>query len=363
MIRTRFNNRRRSSSDSNNNSPSEIDGEPIRIELSDGIEIGKNEIVWIKHNLCLDTLVIVQDILDGGRVEVRNLIDNNVIIIGSEHLTLHTEIQLDSEIYSGNRTLALIKERNCRKAIEKLTRSINAVERLKFCSDGLKKILADIRDGDFSKLESQLTRCHLKTDKQQFKLNVYDLRHKMKLAPATISNEEAQSIAEKILQDKRGIPFELPRWQNSERNIILTCSVCLRQNNKMELKRCTKCASIFHESCHRNETECRQCLAGNTPTDIVYAKAAKVGKAIKWWPAIVIPNNQVPDMYRKNPIQPGFVFVYVIGSVKSTYEQVHASNLLTFRIDDALRNAILKRVDATLNAALRIAAALDDGLA
>lgn len=96
------------------------------------------------------------------------------------------------------------------------------------------------------------------------------------------------------------------------------------------MQRCGQCASIFHYHCNRKQTECPACSAGNIPIDIVLKATATKQKKV--WPALVIHNDQVPEyIYRQRRDALGYVFVFVIG--KLTYEQVHASDLLPFRID------------------------------
>lgn len=71
--------------DSNNNVLSETDRAPIELSssdensnrrnsacLSDGTKATIGDIVWIKHNKCLDTPVIVENILKGKSEKVLN---------------------------------------------------------------------------------------------------------------------------------------------------------------------------------------------------------------------------------------------------------------------------------------------------
>lgn len=48
--------------DSNNNVLSSSDRAPIELSLSDGKKIAIGDNAWIRHNQCLDTPVIVQNI-------------------------------------------------------------------------------------------------------------------------------------------------------------------------------------------------------------------------------------------------------------------------------------------------------------
>lgn len=65
-FRTRSRSRGRTATASNGDVPSVVDRTPILVSAAiDGQEIKKHDIVWIKHEKCLDTPVLVQDILAG----------------------------------------------------------------------------------------------------------------------------------------------------------------------------------------------------------------------------------------------------------------------------------------------------------
>lgn len=55
----------RSENVSNNVVPSVVDRTPIVLSQIDGKEIREHDIVWIKHEKCLDTPVIVENTLSG----------------------------------------------------------------------------------------------------------------------------------------------------------------------------------------------------------------------------------------------------------------------------------------------------------
>lgn len=135
-----------------------------------------------------------------------------------------------------------------------------------------------------------------------------------------------------------------------------SCSVCHTSiRSSKSCVKCTKCPSKFHKTC-RWQSECIDC-AGNTPRDIVYMYSSK-----KWWPAIIISNKQVPEnIYKTRKEDPGLIYVYTIG--KWDYEQVQASDLLTFRIEEKLRDVIMKINDDSLKNAIKITKKVNDRLA
>lgn len=255
-----------------------------------------------------------------------------------------------------NSKLAHFKEYKCRKSIEQLLTTINTVTvRLQICKNTLPRILTEGRKREGSGLLPQIKLLSQTDISPEYQTNVLKLFYQLKHASLAISNDEAQLIAEKILQDKRDIPFMLPNFTESNEPIkISVCTVCFKKGKS--LQKCTKCAGVFHAKCNPHATKCSQCSADNTPNDIIY-----VNRMRKWWPAIIISKKQIPKNCRENAKKVmGLVFVYIIG--KNLYYQVHASNLLTFRIDHVLRNAILSKNDDGLNRAVEIATAIDDGL-
>lgn len=215
----------------------------------------------------------------------------------------------------------------------------------------------DCRERNFDQV---ISRVNLKN-----KLLIYELYYKMQRAArhVTKSNEEAQSITTQIFQERHSIPFEMPRRATTTTTtdfIISICCVCDKLHRRNDVRRCQQCANVFHNRCHPNRTECPKCLAGDGPIDIVLTKLSK-----SWWPAIIVHNHQVPaNIYRKRKNQPGSVFVFIIGNPKNSYEQVHASNFLTFRNDDAQEKLLnLKNnKNPQLEAAVKIAETLRLGM-
>lgn len=288
--------------------------------------------------------------------------NNNVIILnGSVHLTTSGGIN--------ERTEARLEEYYCRILIEKLTKAIpkttldinkqEKYERLDFCTNKLDEILEICyENASHGKLLSKINELYprmrsIMNDSIDFKQVIIELEYKIRRSQQHIATlDEALSIAEKIFQDKRDTPFEIPTSENSNKNIISVCCICREKKRRRKI-RCRRCASVFHHSCHRNRSECPACLAGITPIDIVLKATATRTK--KWWPALVVQNHQVPnDIYRKRKNQPGSVFVFVFGICE--YEQVPARDLLAYQIDDEYRQYLLTdNKNAKLKTAIKIA--------
>lgn len=136
-----------------------------------------------------------------------------------------------------------------------------------------------------------------------------------------------------------------------KRNRSPTCSVCHKYSSGMQ--QCQSCVGVFHKRCNPNQTHCKQCAANQIGDDIVYVNSTR-----KWRPAIIIANEQVPEKYTgEKSFVPGMVFVYHIGSHK--YEQVHKTQLRSFRIDSGEHEALRKKInDASARNAVEIANAL-----
>lgn len=303
------------------------------------------------------------------RVEVRNLMDNNVMVLnGRVHLTSSTSMSQLTE--------ATFEEYHCRILIEKLTNAIpkkspdtSKLNRIDFCETDLRLILKDCRDGNFNLLMSRTTELHNKyqsiiSNSVNFKLIVYEVYYRMQrktydLMNLNKENKESLSIAAKIFQDKCETPFEMPRQTTTTTTITVSiCCVCNKMHRRTDVRKCQRCANVYHNKCHRRQTECPQCLDGNALIDVVLIKLKK------WWPAFIIHNHQVPkEIYQKRRNQPGSVFVFTIGN--NDYEQVHTSNLLTFRNDDALQKKLLDKnmeKDPNLFNAVELAKKLNSGM-
>lgn len=253
-------------------------------------------------------------------------------------------------------TVEILLEYNCRKAIESVATTIkSAEERLEFCALILPKISVQ-KDWQGVKRRVELW---LKKKNQAFdeiKTTLMALAAHLKNTKLTKSQDEMKSIAGKILQDKQDVLFVQPNQtiDRATKKSISKCSICCQSRN---LRACEKCASAFHVKCHRGQTQCRECLAGNTLNDIVYIPNKR-----KWRPAIVISDSQVPEnVFNKGLRDSRYVFVYSLG--ENAYRQVPAANCLTFKIDNALRNAIVKQDDDTLENEMKTAQALDEGFA
>lgn len=251
---------------------------------------------------------------------MKNLIDDSVIILnGRKHLTTtkSSTTRIVERFESGGLSLPLFQEHARRKTIvhDKTTKSTTKTK---------------------EKLKHRLS---------------YQKKKEVKIHEDTVSN------ALKILQDYRDLSPQTPDYGRSEGNGTSICCVCMKRiQNKI---RCKKCASTFHAKCRRGQTECPCCAAGNTPTNIVYAK---IDDKQKWWPAIVISEKQVPKKFLpENPSTTvGDIYVLFIG--KYIYKRIHASKLLSFQIDDAYREKFVK-MDANLITAIEIATAVNTALA
>lgn len=287
---------------------------------------------------------------------------NNTVIVlnGPAHLTTTSGIN--------DLTEATFDEYHFRKAIEDLTKAIpktldengaTKFERLYFCTKDLPLMLTQCVKEKHRLLQTRIAKVHSRIQSTINNLNnlrqlasqLYSTMKRTKRHNTTLKADEAQSIAEKIFQEKCDIPFEMPRLTANTRDITSKCCVCHVGNMRTQKRRCSHCASVFHNNCNRNQTKCPTCLAGNTPIDIVLKATASQ----KWWPALVIHDHQVPeDIYQQRNEAPGYVFVYVFG--KHTYEQVHARHLLSFRFDDEYRKMLLeKNDDATVEIAIKVA--------
>ncbi|XP_031641024.1 uncharacterized protein LOC116352512 [Contarinia nasturtii] len=129
------------------------------------------------------------------------------------------------------------------------------------------------------------------------------------------------------------------------------CTFCLKWSRN--LVKCTKCANAFHKNCNGDKSECQQCATSNRYGDIVYTYTSN-----KWWPAIIIRDEQLTKKQRKITITKrdwGTTMVFVIG--KNIYKQVHVKNLLRFSINKIIRDETLA-TNEKLNNAVQIATAI-----
>lgn len=335
------------------------------------------------------------------RVEVRNLLDNNVIVLNCKHFTASNTI--DAKTYFENSTcdtFTLFWLYQCRQAIVSLIESIKKpASRLDFCRESLSDVLKKAHRQDWKEVKRIATSRTNGDVTDDFEDNMRRLYSAMKHVSAYLSVEENQSIAAKILEDKRNTSLHVTNcnkvchkclkpnnliickgpcagsfhiecmrtersserlralknrhskeicakcWKSTQKRISV-CSICL---NGRKLKHCTTCASSFHSKCHPDQLQCPECMA-NHSDDLVY-----IVKSRKWWPAIVVSNEQVPsDLYAQFGC-----FVFIIG--KNEYRQVYRSNLLSFRIDRTLRNALCTQgLDDFRDGAIEIADVLQN---
>lgn len=126
------------------------------------------------------------------------------------------------------------------------------------------------------------------------------------------------------------------------------CSVCHVHDRR--LKNCTGCANSFHARCRPNQTKCQHCTTNHKHEGVVFTYRKR-----KWWPAIIIPNEQVPTRVSRKLYGPGIVSIFIVG--ENEYEQVQALNLLPSD-NFAVIFALNKNDEHGMKNALEIAAAI-----
>lgn len=168
------------------------------------------------------------------RVEVRNLIDNEVITLAFNHLTTECEnlFKICTESYV---------QYQCRVTIVALVKEIvSPQKRLEFCEKALPKIIENSEN--WEKISKNLGPWSHYGDVINIGPELYEhfneLRHKsMQL---TEKEKEKFSIASKLLQDSNDIPIEIP-------NVQEVCHHCFKPNNLLVCP--GSCGKKFHREC------------------------------------------------------------------------------------------------------------------
>lgn len=250
---------RRRSNDSNNNDENCINIGASQLNSLHKSYIG--DIVWIRHNNCLDTPAIIENISNGifylnffflifeklffkcnwiflGAAHIRNVMNDTVISINGKYLSQNSSALNETRQRCNLDTLKFYRQYNYRKAIDELIKAIEESRRLKFCAEELPKILNEGKNGDYEQLMKRIRKCDNKKHIVLAMLNVYD---QLENDSSKISIDEKQSIAMKILCDKKTVvPLIMPDCNR-------VCDHCCKPGS---LFRCAgSCEKTFHRDC------------------------------------------------------------------------------------------------------------------
>lgn len=144
------------------------------------------------------------------------------------------------------KTLAFFKQYQCRKTIESLIKVIKIAElRLKFCIETLPKILVDALNND---RHSAMKRIKMWAKKLENADNFHDYGQKLLFGLKRVSmfqtNEELQSIAKKIQEDKINAPFVVPQCK-------AVCNCCFESG--ILIACAGPCKAYYHDKCFNVE--------------------------------------------------------------------------------------------------------------
>lgn len=177
-----------------------------------------------------------------ARVEVRNLIDDQMISFGRRYLTTIDAFDAKSIFDIDNLdTLSLFRQRQLRQTIVSLVKSIEQPKlRVTFCRKHLPVILSNAFGTSWEQIKRN-ARDYMKNDvSHDFQGILSKLHSQLKNENAILPTDESQLIAETIQQEKRGIPLISPIFQE-------VCSYCFLPNDLIACK--GKCAGLYHQKC------------------------------------------------------------------------------------------------------------------